>query len=208
MAEVIMGDGLTLKRDSAATSIAGVALVSNGGFFIMNGGTIDGKDANGNNITVHVNGGGVVVGSGGSFIMIGGTVSGNTVAFNGGGVYVDGSGGSFTMSGGTVSGNTANLSGGGVYVVGSGSSFTMSGDATVAVSNPVYLGTGSVITLSGALTVNPAANIQYPTGAGTQVLGDDSSTTENDITLADNYTKFLLNGEAGRIGSDGKITGP
>jgi hypothetical protein len=30
----------------------------------------------------------------------------------------------------------------------------------------------------------------------------------DDIEEDDNYTKFLLNGEAGKIGSDGKIAGP
>jgi hypothetical protein len=93
------------------------------------------------------------------------------------------------MNGGTVSGNTTDYGygndyGGGVYA--NGGSFTMSGDAAVDTGNPVYLDsftdwdtgiiTRSVITLSGALTANPAANIEYPTDAGTQVLGDDSNT--------------------------------
>jgi hypothetical protein len=119
--------------------------------------------------------------------------------------------GSFEMQGGTISENTFDvygIGGGGVYVVGSDSKFTMSGDAAIAAGNPVYLASDRIITLSGALTANPAANIEYPTDAGTQVLGDDSNTSGDDITEDANYTKFLLNGEAGKIGSDGKITGP
>jgi hypothetical protein len=61
---------------------------------------------------------------------------------------------------------------------------------------------------SDTLSANPAANIEYPATSGAQVLGDDSDTAGDDISEDDNYTKFLVNGEAGRIGTDGKITGP
>ena len=117
-----MSGTATLQGNMANRHGGGVYIFSDGTFtgtFTMNGGTIDGDDAN----TAEY-GGGVFV-SGGTFNMNGGTISGNTVTESGGGVCI--SGGTFTMSGGAViSGNTATSSGGGVFVSESGD-FTMEG---------------------------------------------------------------------------------
>jgi hypothetical protein len=118
-------------------------------------------------------------------------------------VYVD-SNAAFTMNGGTISGNTATKNGGGVYFT--GTTFTMSGGARVDAGNIVYLASGKVITLSGALTANPAANIQpNNTAAGTQLLMNNANLSAG---TPPNYLRFLVSNTAGKIGSDGKYTGP
>jgi hypothetical protein len=149
-------------------------------------------------------GGGVHV-SGSTFTMNGGSVSGNSIANSGGGVYVYDSGASstFTMKAGSaVSGNIAN-NGGGVYV--GGSSFTMSGSAVVDAGNKVYLVSGKVITLSGELSANPAANIEPESGAE-----ETTPLLVGDLEDGDpqNYTRFLVNGEREKIGSDGIYVEP
>jgi hypothetical protein len=85
----------------------------------------------------------------------------------------------------------------------------MKGDALVDQGNPVYLAssTDPYIALNGDLTKNPAANItlsSYP--AGIQILkhleGMSYLFTSGDPP---NYSRFLINGVAGRIDSTGKI---
>ncbi|MDR0551768.1 MAG: hypothetical protein LBG72_07090 [Spirochaetaceae bacterium] len=117
--------GVSLKGKNENTA----PLVSIGGGFYMESGTISDNTVSGNTA-----GGVYIVDFNGYFTMTGGTISGNTASSNysnsgGGGVY---SSGTFTMTGGTISGNTAscdygygsNSGGGGVYSRGT---FTMTG---------------------------------------------------------------------------------
>jgi parallel beta-helix repeat protein len=186
-------NGGTISSNSAPYSVAtggGVNVSGTTGTFTMIGGTISEN-------TVGYAGGGVRLSNGSSFTMIGGAISGNSANTGGG---VNASGASFTMSGGTVSGNTATNNGDGVYFNGS-SNFTMSGSALVDSGNKVYLNSGKVITLSGALTQNLAANIQdsgFVPGTTELLTGDLTAGSPQ------NYTRFLVDGAEGKIGSDGK----
>jgi len=102
-----LADNVTLTRvDPTAETNGGGIAVSDGGTFIMSGGTISGIRA--------TNGGGIAV-DGGTFTMSGGTINNNHATNNGGGVRAV-NGGTFTMSGGTISNNTTSGSGGGVHV--------------------------------------------------------------------------------------------
>jgi hypothetical protein len=192
-------NGGSLSGNTADTSGGGVA-VSGGGGFSMSEGSISG-----NSLTnTSASGGGVYVTDSGGFTMDGGSVSGNTAVF-GGGVYVAGSTTNFEMSGGSIGGNTATSNGGGVSV-NTGSTFAMSDSAEVDSGNTVYLASGRVITLSSALMANPAANIEPAPGADTttQLLGGPDISTGN----PPNYQRFLVNGEAGKIASNGNYLGP
>jgi hypothetical protein len=111
-------------------------------------------------------------------------------------VLVGGSGGTLTMTGGLISGNTAAGSGGGVAVMGSGA-FNMRGAAEVHTGNKVYLSPGKVITLTGSLSADPAANIETTASIGTAVLGG--------VISGQDYQRFLVNGEPGKIDSAGKL---
>jgi hypothetical protein len=206
-----MNGGTISGNTSTATGQSGGGGVCvNWGTFTMKGGTISGNIASGGSNC----GGGVFVNdenypaNPGTIIMEGGNISGNIAAGSGGGVFFR-SHSTFTMSGGSISGNTIlSGSGSGVYV--QSGVFTMSQSAAVHTGNAVYLDSNRVITLSGTLSANPVANI-VPSDAtpGIQVLADDTTTPENDITLDNNYKKFWLNGASNaaeeKIDTDGRI---
>jgi hypothetical protein len=163
-----------------------------GGTFIMNGGAISGN-------TAASTGGGVYI-TKGTFTMTGGAISGNTALGNGGGVFVTGNGTSFIMRGGTISKNISASAGDGVYADSGLVSFTMSESAVVTPDNAVSLGSGARITLSGALTANPAANINMMIMLpGIPLLYGDTLSGN-----PPNYQRFLINGDSGKIGADGK----
>jgi hypothetical protein len=187
--------------ENTARKGGGVMLYTGSNTFRMEGGTISGNTAR--NDPNDFGGGGVCV-IHGSFTMSGGTISENIVDDTdtsmpgGGGVVLYNNGSSFTMDGGTIIGNTVNNQGQGVYL--NDGAFTMNGTARVDAGNTVHLASGKVITLSGILTANPAANIVPSGGSGTPVLGNDTATPENDITVGDNYKKFWLNGVSNAAG--------
>ncbi|MDR1219194.1 MAG: cadherin-like beta sandwich domain-containing protein, partial [Treponema sp.] len=193
-----MHEGGIINGNTAKVGGGGVCVYGGNAVFTMHeGGIINGNSDN-------YSGGGVFVTSSATFIMSGGTISGNTGDY-GGGVAVTNGASTFIMSGGTISGNSATSMGGGVYFL-SGDSLIMSGGAVIHIDNPVYLSNNQVITLAAPpLTANPAANIEYPTASGTQVLADDISTVDNDITADGNYKKFWLNDASNEIDEDGKI---
>jgi hypothetical protein len=204
--------GNSVSSGRAASISNGGGVYFDGSSFTMSNGTISG-----NSVSTGYGGaskGGGVYFAGSIFTMSNGTISGNSASSGlvdymtpaqstntGGGVYV--ANGSFAMSNGTISGNSLSSgtlgisNAGGVYFAGTGV-FTMSDSASVHTNNSVYLDTNICITLSGALTENPAANIEHPTGAGSQVLGGD-------ISIGDNYTKFLIDGVPDKIDQDGII---
>ena len=97
------------------------------GTFAMKGGAISNNER-GQSGSTNDYGGGVTVYD--TFIMEGGTISNNSAYYNGGGVYVYRDG-TFIMQGGRITNNTARL-GGGVYVWGS---FTMSGGSPTVTGN-------------------------------------------------------------------------
>jgi hypothetical protein len=201
------------------TTIAGGTIMYNiadgqdggGGVYVWNGGTVEMKGGTIRNNTAP-KGGGVFVEYNGTFTIEDGNIWSNT-ALHGGGVYVSGlstPAGDLTLKGGTIMYNTASL-GGGVYVYINNNyyiSFHMEDAGSVHIGNPVYLegpyGFGTKISISGTLTNNPAANITTDVSSPSQqyVL------LEGDITTDNNYTKFLYDGQPGKIDTDGKYILP
>jgi hypothetical protein len=117
---LIMNSGATITgniNNDRRNEGGGGVMVSGGGTFTMNNGSINANSA-------IARGGGVKVSEDGTFTMSGGTISGNTSANESGG-GVDMHRGTFTMSGGTISGNTS-MGGGGGVVAWEGA-FTMEG---------------------------------------------------------------------------------
>jgi hypothetical protein len=208
----ISGNRLYTSTTSGGSNSLGGGVFVTGAdaVFVMSGGTISNNTAEasgtgGNND--YAMGGGVYV-TGGTFTMTGGTIRDNIadgdppIYSYGGGVYINGI---FRMEGGTISNNTGH----GVYVANTATNrFWIKGDALVDPGNPVYLAATSLfIALNGDLTQNPAANITLPSyPAGTQILkylvGMDGLFTSGDPP---NYTRFLINGQPGKIGPDGKL---
>jgi hypothetical protein len=104
-------------------------IVSEGGYFLLDGGTISNNSSS--------NGGGGVNIWRGTFEMKNGSITNNKTTFGGGGVSI-GENGIFNMSGGTISGNIATdyegySRGGGVYVQYKGT-FNMSGGTISGIS--------------------------------------------------------------------------
>ena len=119
--------------ENLLSSVGGAVCLTDGGTFVMNGGTIHecvaigggGAVAVGSRSTFTMNGGaltgsastggGAVMVYGGTFVMKGGAITGNGAVSNGGGIYLEG--GSVTISGGEISGNSVREeSGGAIYV--------------------------------------------------------------------------------------------
>jgi hypothetical protein len=198
----------TTNNYTSATSTGGGVYI-NSGTLTMKGGTISSNTATSSNTSTSSAGGGVYINSG-TFNMEGGIINSNSATnytstiSNGGGVYVGN--GVFNMEGGTISWNTAS-NGGGVYV---NRTFLMKGDVVILPStisgfpaiNGVYLASSQVIELTGELTQAIAANIIYPIASNSQVL---SSTSYLSSGTPPNYTRFLINGVAGKIDATGKI---
>jgi hypothetical protein len=183
--------GGTISDNTVSGPGGGVFLYSTSGRLNMSRGTISGNTAS--------TGGGAYMSSA-NFTMSGGTISGNT-ASTGGGIWANDV---IQLSGGTISGNIA-TTGAGVYASGI-STFFMRGSILIDAGNEAKLAGGRFITLYGNLTKNPAANINPTnTASGTKVLGEYTTSPYVGNWLADNYMKFQINGESGKIGPDGKI---
>jgi hypothetical protein len=193
-----MKTGATITGNTSTSIFGGGVLVTFGGSFTMDGGTIS------NNTAIY--GGGVLVSFDGEFTMNDGTISGNTVDgvtpagqdITGGGVLVSFS--EFTMNGGTISGNKALGSGGqggGVGVVGGGyniggmllngsTSFTMSGGT---------ISTNTANRRGGGVYVNNDDDIQDPTTtsftmnggtiSGNTALGSDGASGGGGVWVED-----------------------
>ncbi|GMO32988.1 MAG: hypothetical protein Ta2F_08950 [Termitinemataceae bacterium] len=182
---------------AASSPFAYAALIKAEGILTLNEGAVL---QNNNNATGSGdgNGGGVYIdGSSAVFNMTGGKIRNNSVTHStgrGGAVFID-NGARFTMTGGEISGNYASTYGGGVCMM--GSVFNMKGNALLNQDNDVYLHNAQHITITGTLSQNPAANIKLSTSftTGTQVLGGD---------IATNYNKFRVNGQAGKIDTNGQ----
>jgi hypothetical protein len=167
--------------------------VTNGGTFIMSGGSISNNHA--------ANCGGGVYVNNGTFTMSGGTISGNsafgssTIPYaHGGGVYVHR--GTFTMTGGTIRRNSATTSyayGGGVHI--------NSGDATFRIVTGTVYGSNASTNLQNIASTSGAAlngSAQYGTFSGTTWNSNGSlSNTNNTIIVVD-----------GELGGVGSITAP
>ena len=195
---------------TGGSSNGGVYVVT-GGTFEMNGGTISGN-------TAAAGGGGVSVYKG-SFTMSGGTISGNAAA-TGGGVAVSGNG-TFKMSGSAaVTGNTAKGYGGGVYIDGTAE---LSGGAAITGNTATERGGGVYVyigctftmgngTISGNTVVSDNGGGMYVDGTvelsgGASVAGNykgtDESASANNVYLPPRSTITVtdeLTGSEGCIG--------
>ena len=171
------------------------------GTFNMNGGSITGNTATGENS----NGGGVYnegsSGNPGTFNMTGGSITGNTATgenSNGGGVYNEGSPGNFStfnMNGGSITGNTAKI-GGGVYNSGI---FTMKGSPVImrntnkdGTASDVYL--NNKISLTDQLTDGAAIGVTAVKGSIAE--GAKGENDENVYTPTAADAKYFLSHDA------------
>ena len=138
------GGKLIMNNNTAVNgNTNGVGVIIDGGFFIMNGGTIS---ANSNNLPEKEgDGGGVLIRDGGSFTMNGGTISGNN-AGSGSGVGGFEKNGTFIMNGGTISGNNA-YAGSAISV--SGVFNMIGGSITGNIGGGVDIYDGGIFTMTG-----------------------------------------------------------
>jgi len=115
-----------IDDNTARISGGGVHLSVGASTFTMNGGTINDNTANADtqDQTTHLGGGGVFVSRNATFNMNAGEISGNNSGRYGGGVHIGSAGyvatgsggGTFNMNAGTITNNTALRNGGGIYI--------------------------------------------------------------------------------------------
>jgi hypothetical protein len=190
-------------RENTSYGLQSTGGVFNSGTFTMNNGTINGNRSLGSGIDADPDpnsGGGIF--NFGTFTMNNGIIGGenpedaNIAVIGANGIY---NRSTIIMSGGVITGNTAGGSNNyGVYVRFNYYTykFTMTGTAMITPDNMVFLTSTANITIDGNLSVSPAANIihESPIAGTTYLLQANSSSL-----IADNYNKFLYNGEAGHI---------
>jgi hypothetical protein len=191
--KLILGEGVTLKDNKAASADAGGVWVNGGelvmnqgakitgmaarrgggvlidakGKFSMYAGTIGGENSEANRVSGTDAGGGVLAATG-SFDMFGGKIQYNEAAAgrSGGGVGVL-SGGTFNQSGGEISGNKAQgvNSGGGVYVY--EGNLTMNNATPVVEANKVQgANSGGGVYINGGNFVMSRGTIALNTAHG------------------------------------------
>lgn len=152
--------------DNRAEDGAGV-YISDGGSFLMTGGTIAGNTATGN-------GGGIYVSGGGSLAMTGGRITENTASGDGGGVYAAGE---VALSGGaSVFGNTAGGEVDNVYLAAGQQIEASSLSGQVGVSSPAG-GTFAVGTATGFFSDSTAYDVHSSGNSFSLVLSPLASVT-------------------------------
>jgi hypothetical protein len=186
-----MSGGVIMNNSAAEGGGVYSSGVSTTEGFTMTGGTIQGNMAT-------ISGGGIQATN---LIIEGGNIWNNTAPLGGGlyGFPQNANYMEFTLKGGSIMGNTASL-GSGIYINNT-YYLVFAEDGWVHKDNPVYFvaGTFEQIRITGTLSKNPAANITTsgPISSGHQLLYDD-------YAVDNNYQKFLVEGQPGKIGSDGK----
>ncbi|QQO11002.1 hypothetical protein [Breznakiella homolactica] len=151
----IMNNGKIGTAASPNKANEGGGIRVNFGTFTMNGGSIEGNEANSLGGGVNLNGNGAV------FIMNGGNigrVSAPNKAPSGAAVYAR-STNSFTMNDGSIEGNIATMFGGGVYIQGDSAKFLMNG-GIINYNNAAINGGAVCVYTPASFTQGPQAVIE------------------------------------------------
>jgi len=218
--KLIMNTGTVITGNKSTTefnvgTVGGGVWISEGGYFLLDGGTIN------KNITKY-SGGGVI--SYGEFMMRKGFITENVAGNNGAGVVI---GGKFTMIDGYIYGNKAdgtdnhpndNSHGGGGVVVWGNGEFIMEGGNIYL--NEVYgkgnnIGGGLHISGNAKFTMKGGkiySNTAINDGGGVHMWGDKNDNPEFTMKGGQIYKNTVTNGNGGgvsmyvNIGGSGKGT--